>query len=81
MHRSKDRKVVERFLVHVAFLYSPFVPYRLTIVTKPPVKCSLASFPGSSARLFFARSKISSAKKSWEVEPGNEANAAVFRSG
>ena len=34
----------------------------------------LASFPGSTSQLFFARSKISG-KKSWEVEPGNEAIA------
>ena len=34
----------------------------------------LASFPGSTAQLFSACSKISGAKKkSWAVEPGNEA--------
>ena len=32
----------------------------------------LASFPGSTSQLFFAR-----AKKSWKVEPGNEANTVL----
>ena len=38
---------------------------------------NLASFPGSISQLLFARSKpliLLLGKKSWEVEPGNEAS-------
>ena len=37
----------------------------------------IASFPGSTSQLFFAPLILLRAKKSWEVEPGNEATCVV----